>query len=123
MTLSEAKSQSQSVINTLRSLGVPDVEIRARLVKNMGYTEGFVQNQLNRLTRPQKEPTRTFYGQGKTLFKPGSFQALLFEMAGNDLFKPGVVRALFEELKAEGYSYNQINSSVSKMRDKVRGMQ
>lgn len=122
MTLSEAKSQSRSVINTLRSMGVPDVEIRARLVKNMGYTEGFVQNQLNRLINPRGVPVRAFNRQGKPLFRPGSFQAMLFEMAGDDLFEPGIVRSLFEELSAEGYSYNQINSSIARMRDKVRGL-
>ena len=67
MTLSEAKSRSHSVINTLRSLAVPDVEILARLVKNMGFTETFVRNQLMALVPPPKveraKPTKQKRGQ------------------------------------------------------------
>lgn len=124
MTLSEAKSRSHSVINTLRSLRVPDVEILARLVKNMGFTEAFVRNQLALLPPPVK--SNVFKSKHRTArknpFKAGSLQAHVFESAGINLFDRSYMRQLREKLKADGYSTQQVNSAFGAVRYKVREM-
>lgn len=121
MTLSEAKSKSKSVINTLRSLGVPDVEILARLVSNMGFSEAFVRNQLDLLLMPKMQQ-RAVRSTAKPVFRPG-LTATVFELAGSKLFDKCHMRAIRQTLLSEGYSSQQIHSAFATARRKVRETQ
>lgn len=130
MTLSEAKSKSKSVIDTLRSLGVPDVEILARLVSNMGFSEAFVRNQLSALLPPKRQPR----APGKTSppvyrikanidLKSGSLRAIIYSLAGDRLFNKDHMRAVKEALVSEGYNKSTVEAMISAMRRKIKETQ
>lgn len=120
MTLSEAKARSKSVIDTLRSLGVPDAEIRHRLVSNMQLAPAFVDNQLACLLPPPKIAEVNRRKQAP-LFRPG-LSAEVFKRAGMNLFDKPHMNALRDELLNEGHSLQQVYSAFACVRKKVREM-
>lgn len=121
MTLSEAKSKSKSVINTLRSLGVSDTEIQARLVNSMGFTKEFATNQLRLLMAPPKQAVnRPGKKRAAAAPKPGSIQAAVLELGGTKLFDKTHMGYVRDLLIQEGYSVQQINSAFGAARTKAR---
>lgn len=130
MTLSEAKSKSKSVIDTLRSLGVPDVEILARLVSNMGFSEAFVRNQLSTLLPPKKQQRASGKNQQPTYsaiadinLKPGSLSETIYSLAGNRLFDKTHMRLVKTTLITAGHNKSTVESMISAVRRKIKKAQ
>ena len=129
MTLSEAKSKSKSVIDTLRSLGVSDTEILARLVSNMGFSEAFVRNQLSILLPPKRQPrapgktSPAYRIRAEVDLKSGTLRAIIYSLAGDQLFNKGHMRTVREALVSEGYNKSTVETMISAARRKVRETQ
>lgn len=130
MTLSEAKSKSKSVIDTLRSLGVPDVEILARLVSNMGFSEAFVRNQLSTLLPPKRQlrasgktPPSAYRIRANIDLKSGSLRAIIYSLAGDQLFNKDHMRTVREALVSEGYNKSTVETMISAARRKFKETQ
>ena len=121
MTLSEAKARSKRIIDTLRSLGVPDDEILARLVSNMGFSAAFVRYQLGVLPKPKMQQLAV-RSIAKPVFRPG-LTATVFELAGSKLFDKRHMSAIRQALLSEGYLPQQIHSAFATARRKFKETQ
>lgn len=121
MTLSEAKARSKSVITTLRSLGVADTEVRHRLITHMGYAPAFVDIQIAKLPKPEKQErgrcpvTRT----PAMLFK-GGLAALVHELTEGQLNDKAHLKAVRKVLLDAGYTPEQINAALGNVKSKLK---